>query len=79
MPYNKLGFSSYKEKTSQLSPGMRRARSPTEQGHVEGTFTPFPPGVLAHPQTLAERRWEHPGGVTRVELMGSPELLHRLH
>lgn len=58
MPYNRLGFSSYKEKTSQLSPGMRGGRSPAEQGHVESTFTQFPSGVSRPPQKLAEGRWE---------------------
>lgn len=76
MLYNRFGFSSYKEKTN---PGTRRDRSPAERGHMEGTFTQFPPGMLAHPQKLAERWWEHPGGVTQVELMGSRELPHRLH
>lgn len=42
-------------------------------------FTQFSSGGLAHPQKLAERWWEHPGGATHVELMGSRELPHRLH
>lgn len=46
---------------------------------MEGIFTQFPSGVLAHPQKLTERWWEHLGGVTHVEPMGSHELPCRLH
>lgn len=72
MPY-KLTFSSYKEESRQLSAGTRRGRTPTEQGQVEGMFSQCPSAVLAHPQELAERWWEHPGGVTHIGLMGSRE------
>lgn len=57
-------------------PGLRKGRSPAEQGHVEGTFTQFPSHALVLSQKLAKRWWEHAGGVAHGGVMGSCELWH---